>query len=498
MGLIEDLNTWLGDTEGWLWTWLGMPVVGLLALYFTLRTGAVQFRLLPAMFRSITEKPQTEEGAKDGTKSLSAFQAFVISAAARVGTGNVSGVAGAIFIGGPGAVVWMWIMCLFTAAASFIESTLAQLYKVRADDTYKGGPAFYIHRGLGSRGFGAFFALLFIFCFALAFTSLQANTITDAVSGAVGVFADPAGLPWLPFLVGIVLALFTAGIVIGGMRRVANVAQSMVPIMAVIYLLVGIIVVGMNFGELPRVLSQMFEGAFNPQAAVGGGIGAAIVNGVQRGMLSNEAGMGSVPNVAATASVSHPVKQGLVQTLGVYFDTLLICSITAFIVLVAFPDTSTGGEGLVMVQESLTASLGAWSAILLGVIMLLLAFTSVLGNYSYGEANVHFLTAKRGWHTAFGLSVVAMVFVGSVISVELAWSIAGVTMVVIALINLIVITILAPTAMRLLRDYRAKAGKGEDPIFLASDMPDLKNVETWLPEDVSDYVDTRDKSAQGR
>ncbi|SMX81534.1 alanine or glycine:cation symporter, AGCS family [Brevibacterium sp. Mu109] len=498
MGLIDDLNTWLGNAEGWLWTWLGMPVVGLLALYFTLRTGAVQFRMLPAMFRSITEKPQSDEGSKDDTKSLSAFQAFVISAAARVGTGNVSGVAGAIFIGGPGAVVWMWIMCLFTSAASFIESTLAQLWKVRADDTYKGGPAFYIHRGLGSRGFGAFFALLFIFCFALAFTSLQANTITDAVSGAVGAFADPAGLPWLPFLVGIVLALFTAGIVVGGMRRVANVAQNMVPVMAAIYLLIGLIVVGMNFGELPRVFGQMFEGAFSPQAAVGGGIGAAIVNGVQRGMLSNEAGMGSVPNVAATASVSHPVKQGLVQTLGVYFDTLLICTITAFIVLVAFPDPSTGGEGLLMVQESLTASLGAWSAILLGAIMLLLAFTSVLGNYSYGEANVHFLTSKRGWHLAFGLSVVAMVFIGSVISVELAWSIAGVSMVVIALINLVVITILAPTAMRLLRDYRAKLGKGEDPIFLATDMPDIKNVETWAPEDVSDYVDIHDRtSAQG-
>jgi AGCS family alanine or glycine:cation symporter len=389
-------------------------------------------------------------------------------------------------------------MCLFTSAASFIESTLAQLYKVRADDTYKGGPAFYIHRGLGSRGFGAFFALLFIFCFALAFTSLQANTITDAVSGAVGVFADPAALGWLPFVVGIVLALITAGIVIGGMRRVASVAQSMVPIMAVIYLIVGLLVVGLNFGELPRVLSQMFEGAFNPQAAVGGGIGAAIVNGVQRGMLSNEAGMGSVPNVAATASVSHPVKQGLVQTLGVYFDTLLICSITAFIVLVAFPDTSTGGEGLVMVQESLTNSLGAWSAILLGLIMLLLAFTSVLGNYSYGEANVHFLTSKRGWHLAFGLAVVAMVFIGSVISVELAWSIAGVSMVAIALINLVVILILAPTALRLLADYRAKTAKGEDPVFLSDEMPDLQNIETWDPEDVSDYVDARDARSTTR
>jgi len=500
MNPLESLNEFLGNAEGWLWTWAGMPVVVVLGLYFTLRTGAVQLRMIPAMLGAITQNPQREQVGEgrdrtERTKSLSAFQAFSISAAARVGTGNVSGVAGAIFLGGPGAVFWMWIMCIVGGAASFIESTLAQLWKTRAADTYKGGPAFYIARGLGSRGFGAFFAILFIFCFAFAFTSLQANTIVDAVTGAVAVYTDPEGVAWLPIVLGVVLAALTAGIIFGGMRRVATVAQNMVPVMALIYLVLGIIIVGMNLGELPRVLSQIVVEAFDPQAVIGGGIGAVIVNGVQRGMLSNEAGMGSVPNVAATASVSHPVKQGLVQTLGVYFDTLLICSITAFIVLVSFPDVSAGGEGLVMVQESLATNLGSWAAVLLAVIMFLLAFTSVLGNFSYGEANMHFLTATRGWHVAFGVAVVALVFLGSVIAVDLAWTIAGVSMVFIALINLVVIAILTPTALKLLKHYNAQRAQGLDPIFLASDLPEIKNVEVWVEEDVCDYQDEREAAA---
>ncbi|WP_114853656.1 sodium:alanine symporter family protein [Brachybacterium sp. YJGR34] len=503
MTFLESLNEFLGASEGWLWTWVGMPVVVVLALYFTVRTRGVQFRMFPAMLSSITERAQREAVAGPGsrrprTKSLSAFQAFSVSAAARVGTGNISGVAGAIFLGGPGAVLWMWVMCLLTASASFIESTLAQLWKTRGSDTYKGGPAYYIQRGLGSRGFGMFFAILFIFCFALAFTSLQANTIVDAVTGAVGVYADPASLSWLAPALGIVLAVLTAAIIFGGMRRVARVAQSMVPLMAMLYLLIGLVVVALNLGELPRVISQIVTEAFSPQAAIGGGIGAVIAGGVQRGMLSNEAGMGSVPNVAATASVSHPVKQGLVQSLGVYFDTLLICTITAFIVLVAFPDITAGGEGLVMVQQSLSENLGGWSAILLAAIMFLLAFTSVLGNFSYGEANMHFLTAKRGWHIAFGLAVVGVVLIGSMIAVDLAWAIAGVSMVFIALVNFVVITLLTPTALKLLRHYQQQRSQGLDPIFLAQDLPEIPNVEVWVDEDVSDYQDVRSAGSASR
>jgi len=492
METFENLNSWLNNAEEWLWTWVGTGIVAIVALYFTFRTGAVQIRMIPNMLRSITERTQKDESAPDRRKSLSSFQAFTVSAAARVGTGNISGVAGAIFLGGPGAVVWMWVMAIFTSAASFIESTLAQLYKARRADTYKGGPAFYIHRGLGSRVFGGIFAVLFIFCFALAFTSLQANTIVDAVDGAVAVYTDPEALPWLPIVIGAILAAFTAFIVIGGMRRVATVAQNLVPLMALIYLVLGLIIVLTNAEELPRVISQLFTGAFDFQAVGGGAVGTAIMHGVQRGMLSNEAGMGSVPNVAATSSISHPVKQGLVQTLGVYFDTLLVCSITAFIVLVAFPDVSAGGEGLVMVQESLTSSFGALGAVALAAIMFLLAFTSVLGNYSYGEANMNYLTRSRGWLQAFGWAVTLMVFIGSVISVELAWSIAGVSMIVIAVINLVVITLLSKPALILFHHYQTERKAGRNPIFLASDLPEIENVECWEEEDVQDYLDARD------
>lgn len=490
---MDSLNEWLGNLEGILWDYMGTWVIVALALWFTFYTGAVQARMVPEMFRAITEKTQRDETGEP--TSLSAFQAFIIAAAARVGTGNVAGVAGAIFLGGPGAVVWMWIMAFFTSAASFIESTLGQLYKTRGDDTYKGGPAFYIHRGLGSRGFGVFFAILFIFCFALSFTSLQANTIVDAVTGAVAPYSDPEAMPWLSWVLGLVLATMTAVIVLGGMWRVARVAQNLVPVMATIYLVVGVIVVLMNADQIPRVLEQMFSGAFNPQAVVGGGVGAAIVQGVQRGMFSNEAGMGSVPNVAATASVSHPVKQGLFQTLGVYFDTWLICSVTAFIVLIGFPDVSEGGEGLVMVQDSLVNTLGTWAVVLLAVIVFLLAFTSVLGNFSYGEANINFITRSRRARTVFGLAVTAVVFIGSVLSVDLAWTVAGLTMVVIAMVNMVVITLLAPKAVKLLRHYNEQRRQGLDPVFLASEMPELDGVECWTEADVRDCLARREQDA---
>lgn len=496
MDSLGTVNESLGSLEGWLWNYIGMPVVVAAALYFTIRTGAMQVRMVPAMFSAIAERAQRD--GSDRATSLSAFQAFIVAAAARVGTGNVAGVAGAIFLGGPGAVVWMWIMALFTSAASFIESTLAQLYKSRGHDTYKGGPAFYVHRGLRSRKFGIAFAVLFIFCFALSFSSLQANTIVDAVTGAIEPYSDPEGLPWLPWVLGLVLAGMTATIVLGGMWRVARVAQNLVPVMATIYLVVGLVVVGTNLEEVPRVFEQMVSGAFDPQAVVGGGLGAAIVQGVQRGMFSNEAGMGSVPNVAATASVSHPAKQGLVQTLGVFFDTWLICSVTAFIVLIGFPDVTEGGEGLAMVQDSLVANLGSWAVVALGVIVFLLAFTSVLGNFSYGEANVYYITQNHVARLVFGLAVTVVVFIGSVLSVDLAWTLAGLTMVVIAMANLVVITVLAPTALRLLRHYDEQRREGLDPVFLASDMPDLEYVECWNEADVSDSLARREEQRASR
>ena len=475
------------EFEGLAWETLGVWVVILVGIYLTVRTGGVQIRHIPGMFRAITDRAQRDEQGR--TRSLSAFQAFTITASARVGTGNVAGVATAIALGGPGAVFWMWVMALLTSASSFVESTLAQLYKTRRFDTYKGGPAYYIERGLGSRLVGIFFAVIFIFCFALSFTSLQANTITDAVTSAAATAGmdDTTGLSW-GLAVGLTLA---AGlIVIAGLRSVARVAQNLVPLMAMLYILLGLIVVGMNIDQLPDVISLIFSEAFNLQSAVGGGLGAVILQGIQRGMFSNEAGMGSVPNVAATADVSHPAKQGLVQTLGVYLDTLIICSVTAFIILVTFPDPVSHAEanpGVELTQSALETGFGTFGAIALATIILLLAFTSILGNYSYGEANILFISQKESVRKVFAIVLTAVVFIGSVIDVELAWAIAGVTMVIIALFNLTVIVLLGSKSFRLLKHYEHQRKQGLDPVFRASEMPDLQNVECWDEKDVAGF-----------
>lgn len=485
---MENLLETIGEIEGMAWEWLGIPVILVVGLYLTIRTGVVQIRHIPDMFRSITDKATEDENGR--TRSLSAFQTFTITASARVGTGNIAGVAGAIAMGGPGAVFWMWVMAVFNSAASFVESTLAQLYKVRRFDTFKGGPAYYIERGLGSRSGGIVFAVIFIFCFALSFTSLQANTIVDSVTGAASELGmeDTSSLVWI---LAVLLTVLTGVVVLAGLRRVAAVTQRVVPLMAMLYILLGLVVVAFNIEQLPNVFAMIFGEAFNFTSAAGGAFGAMIMAGVQRGMFSNEAGMGSVPNVAATADVSHPAKQGFVQTLGVYLDTLIICSVTAFIILVTYPDpasrTETANVGGELTQAALTSNFGAFGALALAVIILLLAFTSILGNYSYGEMNVLFISSSEKTRKIFAVVLTAVVFIGAIIPVDLAWAVAGVTMVIIALFNLVVITLMGGTAVRLLKHYQAQKKQGIDPIFLASDMPDLRNIECWTEEDMADH-----------
>ncbi len=484
---MESLVEQVENIESAAWSYVGIVVVAAIGLYLTIRTGVVQIRRIPDMFRSVTEKSQKDESGN--TRSLSAFQAFTISASARVGTGNVGGVAGAIAMGGPGAVFWMWFMAIFTSAGSFVESTLAQVYKTKRFDTFKGGPAYYIQRGLGSRGLGIAFAVLFIFCFVLAFTSLQANTIVDAVQGATTSVAGEADRTWLTWILGLLLAGGTALIVIKGLRRVASVAQTLVPVMAILYILLGLAVVAMNFDQLPRVISLIFTEAFNVQSAAGGLFGAVIQAGIQRGMLSNEAGMGSEPNVAATADVSHPAKQGLVQTLGVYLDTLIICSVTAFIILVTFenPQDQNASVGADLTQSALETAFGPTGAVLLAMILFLLAFTSVLGNYSYGEANILFISSSERVRVVYAAALSVIVLLGSVAAVDLVWAIAGVTMVVIAVFNLIVIALLSNTALKVLKHYDRQRKAGVDPVFVSSDFPELQNVECWNEEDVQGF-----------
>ena len=329
---METLSDWIGSVNDVLWTYVLVAALLGCAVWFTLRTRGVQFRLLGEMMRVLGESAGS--GPK-GERHVSSFQAFAVSLASRVGTGNLAGVATAIVVGGPGAVFWMWVIALVGAASAFVESTLAQLYKRRGRDSYVGGPAYYMERGLGRRWMGVLFAVLISVTFGFAFNSVQSNTICAAWEGAFGI--DHV---W----VGVVLAVLTLLIIFGGIHRIARVSSVVVPVMALGYIVLALGVVLFNLGRLLEVLELIVADAFGWGPALGGAVGAALMQGIKRGLFSNEAGMGSAPNVAATAHVSHPVKQGLIQTLGVFTDTLVICTCTAFIILFGgIPDASLNG-----------------------------------------------------------------------------------------------------------------------------------------------------------
>ncbi|MER7014752.1 alanine/glycine:cation symporter family protein [Saccharopolyspora sp. NPDC000359] len=474
MEALNDAIVALNDT---FWLYLLIPVLAVLSLYFTVRSGAVQIRMIPEMVRAMVGKAET---AEDGKKAISSFQAFAISAAARIGTGNIAGVATAIALGGPGAVFWMWMMGLVVGAASFVESTLAQLYKVRDKAGFRGGPAYYMLHGLRARWMGVIFAVVITVTFGFVFNAVQSNTIVGAVMTSVEA-TGVTGFGWLEPVLGLALVALTAAVIFGGVRRIAHVAQLLVPFMAALYMVLGLVIVVLNIDALPGVLAQIFSNAFGIEEITAGGLGAAIVQGVRRGMFSNEAGLGSAPNAGATASVSHPVKQGLVQTLGVYVDTLLVCSTTAFIVLLSNP-TYGENRGPTMTQEALQFNLGNWSLHLLTLIILLVAFTSVLGNYFYGESNVGFLTQNRAVLTGYRWIALVVTFLGAIGSSDLVWNLADTTMGVMALVNLAAIAPLSAVAFKLLKDYNEQRKQGLDPVFTRDRLPELTGVECWDPK----------------
>lgn len=472
MDAVNDFVLAGGDL---LWTWAVLPILALLGIYFTARSGVVQFRMIPEMFRTLTDRtPRDENGTP---QSVSAFQAFTISAASRVGVGNIAGVGTAIAIGGPGAVFWMWTMAFIGGASSFVESTLGQLYKVRDKDGFRGGPAYYMQRGLKARWMGILFAVILIVCFPFAFSSLQANTISATVSSSFGGDHD-----WIPWAVGGLLAVLTGLVVFGGVRRIASVTQAVVPAMALGYLLLGLVIVGMNLERLPEVFLSIYTQAFGFNEVVGATLGVIIMTGVKRGMFSNEAGLGSAPNAGASAAVTHPVKQGLVQTLGVYFDTFLVCSITAFIILVSTPDLANATRGIGLTQNAIVSNLGEWSNVLLSIIIFLLAFSSILGNYYYGESNLEFISAKPVYLRVYRVLVVAVIFVGSIASADLIWNTADGIMGLMALVNLIAIGLLSGIVFRLLRDFSQQRREGRNPVFTRDRLPGVTGIECWEDE----------------
>ncbi|WP_017587602.1 alanine/glycine:cation symporter family protein [Nocardiopsis ganjiahuensis] len=466
------------------WAWILIPLLVVVSIYFTIGSGVVQIRLVPEMFRVLRSKPEI---APDGRKAVSSLQAFMISAAARIGTGNIIGVAVAISLGGPGAVFWMWLMAMIVGAASFVESTLAQLYKVRDRSGYRGGPSYYMERGLGARWAGVLFSITILATFAMVFNAVQSNTIVGAVGNSVAQVGSTDG--WLlPVLVGAALVAVTSLVIFGGVRRIANTAQALIPSFALVYIIVGLVIMAMNYQQIPAMFALIFEHAFGIREFAAAGLAMVIIQGVRRGMFSNEAGLGSAPVAAASASVTHPVKQGLVQTLGVYFDTLVVSSMTAFIILLGYQGTLDGTREPDLTQHAVTAMLGPWSMHLMTLIIVLVAFTSVLGNYYYGESNLEYLTGSANAMFVYKVLFLTATFLGALGSIDLVWTLADTTMGLMALVNLVAITPLAVIAFRLLKDYTDQRKQGLDPVFTRDRLPDLRGVECWEPEEKAEAV----------
>lgn len=442
--IINNLNTFFGN-------YILIILLVFCGVFFTIKSNFVQFKYLKEMFRLLGDSNSTKKG------SVSSFQAFCISTASRVGTGNLAGVATAVAIGGPGAVFWMWVIALIGASSSFIESTLAQIYKVKDGNAFRGGPSYYIEKGLKNRKLGIFFSILTIVCFGLIFNSVQSNTLTLAFNEAFGI--DKV-------LISVILTIVTLLVIFGGVHRVAKVSSLIVPIMAVAYILVVLFVVITNFKQIPYIFSMILENAFGFNQVVGGSIGAALLQGIKRGLFSNEAGMGSAPNAAATADVTHPVKQGFIQALGVFTDTILICSCTAFLILFSGAPIDGSVRGIQLTQIAMTNVVGSWGSSFIAICILMFAFSSIVGNYYYGETNIQFISQKKIYLTLYRLACGAMVFFGSLASMNFVWDLADLFMAFMAIINLIVILLLSKIAFKALDDYTKQKKSGiKDPIF---------------------------------
>ena len=466
------LNQLLSEINEFLWGWHWHSIIVVLVLcgiYFTVRTRFVQFRMVPEMFRLLGESLPK----KKAKNQVSSFQAFAVSVATRVGTGNLAGVAGAIAVGGPGAVFWMWMIALIGAATAFVESTLAQLYKRRNGESFIGGPAYYILHGIHWRWMAALFAVLMILTFGLSYNSIQSNTIAEAMNSAFG-FDNT--------IVGIVLTVLSLVIVFGGIHRIAIFSSFVVPLMAIGYFILALIVIVMNYQLIPDVFRLIVDNAFGIGPMAGGMVGVAMREGIRRGLFSNEAGEGSAPNVAATASVSHPVKQGLIQSLGVFTDTLLVCSCTAFIILISGLYDNGTLEGITLTQSALESQIGSSGKFFIAVAIFFFAFSSIIGNYYYGEANILFITRKKWVLTVYRLlSGGFMVMLGALASLKIVWNLGEVFMALITLCNLVAIVILGRHAFSLLKDYRSQKHQGiKSPTFKRSSMPKIENdLDAW-------------------
>ena len=470
---MDKLTELISTTNNWITTHILIVMLIGAGIYFTIRTGFVQIRLFGQMVKQVFDSRDVDG---DG---ISSFQAFAIGIASRVGTGNIAGVAIAVTLGGPGAVFWMWLVAFLGMATAFIEATLAQLFKIRwHDGTFRGGPAFYIQRGLGSRTWGVVFALFLICSFGISFEMVQANTIAATLQ---------TQFKMSPWATAAILLVLCGPIVYGGLKAVAKASEIVAPLMAIVYIGLAVAVVLMNLDKVGPTFSLIVENAFGLRETLGGLAGsmsAAMMNGVRRGLFSNEAGEGSAPNAASTAHVTHPAKQGLIQSAGVFVDTILVCSATAFILFNADPEalkpywTSSDPAGADMTITALESTLGSWAGPVMVVLICVFAGSSVIGNFAYAEVNMDFLTKGKAWGDKLLKAIVIVsIVLGSVAELKLVWNFADLTMTGMALINIVSIVMLGKWAFGALQDYL----RNRERPFVATGNPSMPGE---LPTDI--------------
>lgn len=459
-----SFNDVLSKINDVMYTYILIILLVGVGVYFTVRTRGIQVRLLKDGIRMLLKGSSKQQ---EGEKTVSSFQALMISTASRVGTGNIAGIATAIAAGGKGAVFWMWVMAVVGGASAFVESTLAQIYKVKENGQFRGGPSYYMEKALGKRWVGILFSVLLIICFGYGFNGLQSYNMSSALEYYIPNYSNTN---W-PMILGIILAVATGLVIWGGTHRIGFISSVMVPVMATIYILIGLVTMLMHITEVPGIIASIVTEAFNFKAMAGGFAGSAVVIGIKRGLFSNEAGMGSAPNASASADVSHPVEQGLVQVISVFIDTLLICSSTAMMLLVSGVEgKSEVLDGIPYVQAAISSLVGNWGIHFITVSIFAFAFSSVIGNYFYAESNILFIKNNKMFLNVFRVTCVVVVFLGAQADFNLIWNLADITMGLMAIVNIITIFLLGKIAIKALKNYEKQRKSDKEISFRGEDI----------------------------
>ena len=464
------IDKFVENVNNALYTYVLIILLVFCGIYFTVRTGFAQFRLFGQQIKSVAEKPTSGRG-------VSSFQALMVSTASRVGTGNIIGVSTAICLGGFGSVFWMWVIAIIGSASALIESTLAQIYKRRGPDGWYGGPAYYIETALGTRWLSVLFSIFLILTYGFGFNMLASYNLQSTFSTYS--FYNEVYSPWI---IGFILAVLVGYCLFGGGKRIVKITSLLVPAMGILYIAVALFIVIMNISEIPHIFGRIFSEAFDMQAIFAGFSGSCVMYGIKRGLFSNEAGVGSAPNASASAEVSHPIKQGLVQILSVFLDTLLVCSATAFMCMCSGVEPTQSISGAAYVQAALKTVLGSFGPLFITLAMLLFAFTTLLGNLYYVDQSLFFMLGhkpNKAFLSIYYVIASFIIFIGAGLNADLLWGIADITMGAMALINIPVILILSKYALRALADYEDKMKKGKEITFKASDIGLSDEVDCW-------------------